>query len=182
MVKQSQLKPLVDIESVEFDNDLGELHEVLRQRKAEFVSWVYRQVSKRITTMRDGKSRDNVIDFETRNCLTFDLDYWAILWLKTYGKDNRPPEAHIQHLEQKFAGLFDDEEDDVNSNAAAGLPLLHKAVMDNNLEEIKRLVEKGADLTRKDNGGRTALERAEAMGFDCIAKFLSEIAQINTLP
>jgi len=175
MAKQIPLKPLVRIESIEFDTDLGEYHEVLRQRKAEFVGWVREQVSARITSMKEGKARDNVVDFETRNCLTFELEYWAGRWVKMYGKDNRPPEAHIRHLEQKFAGMFDDD-DEVNAEAAPGLPMLHKAVMDQDLEEVKRLIEKGADITRKDNGGRTAYERAEAMGFDNIAEFLVNVA------
>ena len=176
MTKQTPLQSLVDINSSEFDTDLGQYHEVLRQRKAEFVGWVRTQVSARITTMREGKARDNVVDFETRNCLTFELDFWAGRWFKMYGKDNRPPEAHIRHLEQKFAGMFDDDDDEVNIEAAPGLPLLHKAVMDQDLEEVKRLIEKGADITRKDNGGRTAHERAEAMGFDNIAEFLAGVA------
>jgi len=175
MEKQAPLRPLVDIESADFDTNLGEYHEVLRQRKAEFVGWVHKQVSERITRMKEGKARDRVVDLETLNCLTFELEFWAGRWIKMYGKDIRPPEAHIRHLEQKFANMFDDD-DEVNTEAAPGLPLLHKAVMDQDLEEVKRLIEKGADTTRKDNGGRTAFERAEAMGFDNIANFLASVA------
>ena len=56
-------------------------------------------------------------------------------------------------------------------------PLLFEAVRGNNLTGVKSAVKAGADLTRKDGGGRTALDIALQRGFFDIAQFLIKARQ-----
>ncbi len=56
-------------------------------------------------------------------------------------------------------------------------PLLFEAVRSNNLTGVKSAVKAGADVTRKDDDGRTALDIALQRGFFDIAQFLIKARQ-----
>ena len=51
-------------------------------------------------------------------------------------------------------------EKDTVDKAEFGRTPLHVAIIDNNLDEIKKLISDGADISIKDNGGNTAIELA----------------------
>ncbi len=71
------------------------------------------------------------------------------------------PGSHV-HAQQAPAGGFQ----------ASTAPLLFEAVRGNDLAGVKSAVKAGADVTRKDGDGRTALDIALQHGFFDIAQFL----------
>lgn len=51
---------------------------------------------------------------------------------------------------------------------------LHRAIMNNNLDEVKKLISEGADVTMTDNGGTTPFELAVLEDRDEIVEYLLE--------
>ena len=76
------------------------------------------------------------------------------------------PGSHV-HAQQAPAGGFQ----------ASTAPLLFEAVRGNDLAGVKSAVKAGADVTRKDDDGRTALDIALQHGFFDIAQFLIKARQ-----
>ena len=76
------------------------------------------------------------------------------------------PASHV-HAQQAPASRFQ----------ASSAPLLFEAVRNNNLTGVKSAVKAGADLTDKDDDGRTALDIALQRGFFDIAQFLIKARQ-----
>lgn len=61
---------------------------------------------------------------------------------------------------------------DVNSKSKLGLTPLHIACCHNNIEMVKLLVEKGADVNARDNDGDMPIDYADTMEYLEIINFL----------
>jgi ankyrin repeat protein len=62
---------------------------------------------------------------------------------------------------------------DIDRRMKWGYTPLIQAAVDGDYAECKRLKDAGADIALKDNGGKTACQKAEARGFDTIVELLS---------
>jgi hypothetical protein len=83
---------------------------------------------------------------------------------------------HYEELEKQGIYVFSKEEQIQEENARGnfGRTELHEAVNNNDIEEVKRLLENGADVTLKDNSGFTPLIIARLNGYADIITLLSE--------
>lgn len=79
----------------------------------------------------------------------------------------------------KDKNFFSEEEkiniDDINLKGKFGRTKLHNAVLEDKIDEVKRLVEEKADFNIKDNNGHTALTLARLNGRKEITEYLKTL-------
>lgn len=81
---------------------------------------------------------------------------------------------NIEILRKVLSSLDIDNKFVINSKNTKGLTPLHLAVIANELETVKILVEHGADINVMDNTSRTPLELAHDEGYDDIFEYLKD--------
>ena len=79
---------------------------------------------------------------------------------------------NIEILKKVLSSLDIDNKFVINAKNTKGLTPLHLAVIANELETVKVLVEHGADINVMDNTSRTPLELAHDEGYDDIFEYL----------
>ena len=99
--------------------------------------------------------------------------------LKDVTNEEMTTEERIKALSKYYEGkhIFDNDEmvAENNMKGAYGRTLLHDAVLEEDLEEIEKLIEEGASVTSKDNTGMTPYMLAIVEGKEEAVKKLKKL-------